>query len=92
MYDFEISENSHFQVCHFAMPPLGGVAENYKNYNTDAQLRSRPMQRYQKFALNCVPYTGFGAHKITNFSPVFSTTSTDLIRWCVRMQRVIEKF
>jgi len=28
-YNCKISENVHFQVCQFAMPPLGGIAENY---------------------------------------------------------------
>jgi len=42
-YDCKISGISHFERCHFAMPPLGGAAENY-NYILCL------MQRHQKFA------------------------------------------
>jgi len=52
-YDCKISENSHFQVCHFAMPLLSGAVENF---NIGAQPHSLPYAKASKVHIKIIHY------------------------------------
>jgi len=59
-YDCKISENSHFHVCHIAIPPLGAQLNS-------AKLHSLPYANTSKVGLKL--YAGFGVHKLINLDP-----------------------
>jgi len=71
--DCNISENSYFQVWHFAMPPLGGAAENY---NIGAQLHSLPYAKTSKVCLKLYAIYWFRCIETYWFRPIFSTAGT----------------